>query len=202
MALSQNENLQVLYRDEHLIVKYSSESLVMYCYWQGFISARRIQELGGVVIQLVRENGVSRVLNDNKGVVGPWNSIAPWVLQYWFPEMFSAGLKYFAWVMPKESFALLSARDAMPALRTVKAFDLEADALLWLSDPEGKLRQVHTDSNHVQHRALYDYLCNSIHQYDPAAAAILRAELISDAGASLVLRLRSRRVRSKSKKKA
>ena len=180
MYLSQNENIQILHEDEHLVIRYSPESTIMYCYWRGFIAARRIQQLGAVMIRCVKEKGVSRVLNDNTGVVGPWNSIAPWVVNQWFPEMFQAGLKYFAWVMPENSFALLSARDAMPHVSNVRAFNLETDALAWLLNPEEEATfRALPEPNKTasKHRALYDLLCLTIHHYDPVAAAIMQAEL-------------------------
>lgn len=127
--------MQILHCDDHLVIRYSPDTKFMYCYWQGFISAKRIKELGAVMIRVVKEKGVSRVLNDNTGVKGPWCSIAPWVLKSWFPEMFSVGMEYFAWIMPKDCFALLSAQDAMPDLPGVKSFNTEHDALAWLSNP-------------------------------------------------------------------
>jgi len=184
MGLSQNENMQILHEDEHLVIKYSRESTIMYCYWRGFIAARRIQQLGAVMIRCVKEKGVSKVLNDNTAVVGPWNSISPWVVKRWFPDMFSAGLKYFAWIMPENSFALLSARDAMPNVSNVRAFNVDADALAWLSNPEEEaiFRSLPESESGSQNRALYDLLCLNIHHYDPVAAAMLQAELARKSG--------------------
>lgn len=178
--------MQILHRDEHLVIKYSPASKFMYCYWRGFIAAKRIKELGAVIIQFVKSKRVSKVLNDNTGVVGPWCSIAPWVLKSWFPDMFSAGMEYFAWIMPKDRFALLSAKDAMPAVKGVKAFDSERDALVWLSNPvvlkngvssKRRRKVAPVVYKRTNGEALYDILLLSMQAHDPVAAAILQLEL-------------------------
>ena len=39
-----------------------------------------------------------RILNDNRHVIGDWNSAAIWVGTIWFPRMEKDGLQRFGWV--------------------------------------------------------------------------------------------------------
>jgi hypothetical protein len=119
---------------KNLEISYDPENRFMYCNWIGFQNEESIINSGAVIIALFAKMGVSKVLNDNTLVTGPWYHAAEWTSKEWFPAMIKLGLKHFAWVFSPDAYATFSSEKAMPQSSVVKAFTSYDEALQWLLD--------------------------------------------------------------------
>jgi hypothetical protein len=117
---------------KNLEISYDPENRFMYCNWIGFQNEESIMSSGAVILALFAKMGISKVLNDNTLVTGPWQNAAGWTSREWFPEMIRLGLKHFAWIFPPNDYATLSAEKAMRHSTVVKAFSSYDEALQWL----------------------------------------------------------------------
>ncbi|MDJ1472284.1 hypothetical protein QNI19_05085 [Cytophagaceae bacterium DM2B3-1] len=89
---------------------------------------------GNLILDLTKEYKISKILNDNTEVKGPWNESAEWTATVWFPAMISAGLKHFAWIFSPNIFAELSAKKAIPSSDIIRSFGAYEDAKIWLQN--------------------------------------------------------------------
>lgn len=124
--------MELLYEAKNLEVSYDSAHQFIYCNWIGFQNKEMIMTSGAVILELFKEKGYSKVLNDNTEVTGPWQEAAEWTSHVWFPLMIEAGLRHFAWIFSPNLFSELSARKAMPVSDVVKSFNSYHDAYDWL----------------------------------------------------------------------
>lgn len=123
---------QVLIEKKNIRVEYNDVHGYLYLNWIGFQKEEEIYEAGEEVLKKFRSLNISRILNDNREVRGPWNKASEWTQTYWFPELIKAGLKQFAWVFPDNVFAELSASKAMPNTDLVHKFSTYKEAEDWL----------------------------------------------------------------------
>jgi hypothetical protein len=77
--------------------------------WVGFQKEEDIYEAGEEVLKMFKKMDCKKILNDNRGVRGPWNKASDWTQNVWSPNMIEAGMQKFAWVFPDNVFAELSA---------------------------------------------------------------------------------------------
>lgn len=121
----------ILYSAKNIEIS-QSDAGYMYCNWVGFQDVAMVKETGEIILDILKNRKLTHILNDNSQVNGPWMQASQWTADVWFPNMFQAGLKKFAWVLSPDIFAELSAKKAMPNTDSVKAFgDLEK-AKNWL----------------------------------------------------------------------
>lgn len=123
---------KVVLSRKNIEVIHNTEKNYLYLNWKGFQLEDDIYEAGEQVLQIFRGLDCSKVLNDNREVVGPWNKASEWTQSYWFPEMIKAGLNQFAWVFPDNIFAELSAQKAMPNTELIHKFKSYEKAEQWL----------------------------------------------------------------------
>ena len=121
-----------LINKKNVVLTYHEEHNYVYLNWIGFQREQEIYDSGEEILKVFKTLDCHKVLNDNREVIGPWNSAAKWTQNYWFPEMIKAGLQYFAWVFPDNVFAELSATKAMPDNEMVRKFLDEKTAESWL----------------------------------------------------------------------
>ncbi len=91
--------LEVLYTSKTLDIEYNREYNYLYCNWKGFQTVDSVKGGGNKILELFRQRRCRKVLNDNRLVTGPWQGAAEWAAKEWFPAMYGAGLKHFAWVV-------------------------------------------------------------------------------------------------------
>ena len=72
-----------------------------------------VQRGGMAMLDLLKKNKVSKVLNDNTHVLGSWSEAADWAGKEWFPMMEHAGLKHFAWIYSPSMFSRLAANKSV-----------------------------------------------------------------------------------------
>ena len=124
--------MQSLSKQKNLEISYDPEQKYLYCNWLGFQNKDSIMKSGLIILDLLKQKRVSKVLNDNSQVTGPWQEAAEWTATVWFPQMIESGLKHFAWIFSPNIFSELSAKKAMPSSGIVKSFNSYNDALSWL----------------------------------------------------------------------
>jgi len=124
--------MQSLSKQKNLEISYDPENKYLYCNWLGFQNKDSIMKSGFIILDLLKQKKVSKVLNDNSQVTGPWQEAAEWTATVWFPQMIEHGLKHFAWIFSPNIFSELSAKKAMPSSGIVKSFNSYNDALSWL----------------------------------------------------------------------
>jgi hypothetical protein len=89
---------------------------------------------GAIILDVQGRHAFRKILNDNTQVVGPWHRAARWTVDEWFPAMVDAGLWHFAWVLPSDVFAEVSAKRALPTGDLVTTFKSYEEAFAWLTD--------------------------------------------------------------------
>ena len=125
--------MKTLYATKNIHIAHCPSTNIMYCNWIGPQCQQDVVQAGITILELLRENQFTKVLNDNTYVTGPWNTAVAWTLQQWFPAMISAGMQHFAWVYSPNIFAHFSARRAMPDYNDVRTFHEYQQALQWLT---------------------------------------------------------------------
>jgi len=102
--------------------------------WRGYLTPDNIKTGAAAYTDALAQAGYSCVLNDTRGVIGPWEHSIEWVVNEWAPRAAAAGLKYFAMVTTPASMADTSAssfQDKLTAFKVEVFSDLEA-AKTWL----------------------------------------------------------------------
>jgi hypothetical protein len=123
------------YSDKHISMNADRENRWLYVDWKGFQDNRTVKSGCLKMLDLLKKTGYTKVLNDNRNVLGTWSDAAEWVGKDWFPMMEAAGLKHFAWIYSKSTFSQLSADKSVDSLRagvTTRLFNDEAEAKEWL----------------------------------------------------------------------
>lgn len=87
-------------------------------------------------LEMIQKYNCSRLLNDNRQVVGPWDHATDWIAQDWTPRARALGLTHFAHVVSPESMARLSAEQMHVKISNsfhMQIFDDYPLAAAWLS---------------------------------------------------------------------
>ncbi|RTQ49657.1 hypothetical protein EJV47_12630 [Hymenobacter gummosus] len=125
---------RLLYRDAVISVAYDEAEQWLLAEWQAEQDAFTVQAGALRMLELLRQQGCRKVLNDNRRVQTTWADAAEWGGRVWFPLMIEAGLEYFAWVYSPNVYSRLSTdltlqHTAKPVVRT---FDSIEAARTWL----------------------------------------------------------------------
>jgi hypothetical protein len=124
--------MESLHKAKNIEISFDPASKIMICNWIGYQNKESIMSSGGVILEMLKKKNVSKVLNDNTHVTGPWQESAEWTVKEWFPAMIKSGLRHFAWIFSSNIFAELSAKKAMPGNEIVKSFNSYREAQDWL----------------------------------------------------------------------
>lgn len=125
------------YQDAHITIVHPKENDWLEIDWTGFQDVDSVKSGGARILEIMRNSGVHKVLNDNTNVSGTWSEAADWTGQHWFPEMEKAGLRYFAWIYSPSMFSRLSAEKAVDAKignTVIQFFTDVASARKWLAE--------------------------------------------------------------------
>ena len=103
--------------------------------WFGVQSVETVKEGGYKLLDMMKEKSCSKLLNNNKNVIGSWDMALDWAQNVWAPQMRAAGLKYLAQVVPSSFYATLTIETLIQKIDKsfeIRTFDEEADAEAWL----------------------------------------------------------------------
>lgn len=138
--------MELLYKANNIEIGYDSIRRFLYCNWIGYQCQRDLVHSGFIILELLKQKRLHKVLNDNSKVEGPWTDSSEWTARKWFPDMASAGLQNFSWILSPDVFAEYSALKAVPMNGVVKielfdsGTDSFNDALTWLQKfPDKKI---------------------------------------------------------------
>ncbi len=123
------------YKDPHITILRTEGSDYLEVDWTGFQTVDTVKAGGMRMLEMLKANGVTKVVNDNSHVLGSWSEAADWAGEEWFPMMAEAGLRYFAWVYSPSVFSRLSAEKAVAVKEgaaTVQFFTSTEEAIKWL----------------------------------------------------------------------
>lgn len=125
------------YQDEYVSIHYNSALHQVESTWKGYQDFESVQRGGLKILELLRYNRASKLLNDNSDVLGNWSEAAEWVAKDLLVSMEAAGLKYIAWIQSRGAFSRLSAQKTadMAEVGIEMAFFSERVAgQAWLAD--------------------------------------------------------------------
>ena len=126
---------QTYYKGNFREVEYNAEKERLESNWIGFQNLESVKKGCLIMLNLLKKNNCTRVINDNRQVVGNWSEAVDWANQIWFPAMGEAGLKKFAWIYSQSTFARISAQSTLNVMIgdiTAQFFTDGEEAADWL----------------------------------------------------------------------
>jgi len=109
----------------------------IYSNWIGYPTPDHVAAGAIAYLDAMKANNFSKVLNDNRNLVGRWDQSLAWIEQVWLPYAVKAGLKKFAHVTHTDALATGAAsvmEDLVKDQLEMRVFsDLEA-AKSWLQE--------------------------------------------------------------------
>ncbi|MEO7802223.1 MAG: PAS domain-containing sensor histidine kinase [Ginsengibacter sp.] len=136
---------QTFYSEDQVSIKYNKVHDRLDVSWMGFQNLQSVKRGCNVMLDLLKKNNCSKVLNDNTFVTGNWSEASDWGGKIWFPAMQEAGLKYFAWIYSPSTFSQLAANksiDVMLGKITTQFFAEKKDAEKWLNSLDKKAKVI------------------------------------------------------------
>lgn len=127
--------LETFYQEEDVTVYWDDINNWIYVDWRNIPSDKSVKNGCDKMLVLLSQKSCPFVLNDNRNVIGPWNSAAQWVAEDWFPRMISAGMKKFAWIQSSNVLSKFSARQSTARHQEtdfIHLFEDEESATTWL----------------------------------------------------------------------
>jgi hypothetical protein len=105
--------LRILHDVPSLTISYDYTDDWLYLDWHGNISDDDVMAGALKLLELLKQERCAKVLNDNSHISGLWDDAAKWGSDVFFPMLYDAGCRYFAWVFSSERFSQLSAELAV-----------------------------------------------------------------------------------------
>lgn len=102
----------VAYSSDFITITYNEALKLIETDWKGFQTFDTVKAGCLKMLEILKSNKCSLVLNDNSNISGA-SDAAEWVGKEWFPMMEEAGLKCFAWVYSPVIFNNISAEKAV-----------------------------------------------------------------------------------------
>ena len=100
--------LQPLFAEPFLTLTYDQQHDWLCADWRGNQGLASVQRGCAQLLHHLQAQRCHKVLNDNTHVTSMWSEAAEWGGREWFPAMFAAGLRYFAWVYSPNVYSRLS----------------------------------------------------------------------------------------------
>lgn len=129
---------QSYYEGSFISIRYQAEGHYMDVDWKGYQNYDSVVKGCEIMLELMKKNHCSLVLNDNTLVKGNWSEASDWGAEVWFPAMAKAGLKKFAWIYSPSTFSRIAAGKSLPSeydAVQVAFFDDKTAAAAWLINP-------------------------------------------------------------------
>lgn len=126
---------QTLYDAPTLTISYDFANDWLYMDWHGPLDDESVMAGALKLLELLKQQNCRKVLNDNTHITGLWADAAKWGSDVFFPMLYEAGCRYFAWVYSPERYSQLSAQLAVvhtTAGITIMTFHNRDSAAEWL----------------------------------------------------------------------
>jgi hypothetical protein len=99
---------RILHQDSAITIAYDYTKEWLHVTWHARQDGNTVRAGALKMLDYVREERCSKVLNDNREVATLWLDAAEWGGREWFPQMQAAGCQYFAWVYSPHIYSRLS----------------------------------------------------------------------------------------------
>ena len=94
-----------------LTIEFDVANQWIYNNWTGVLPTDKVIQGCQATIEFLRENRCAHMLNDNRQVIGSWNSANDWIAANWMPQVLKLGLKRFAHIVSPGIFGQASAEE-------------------------------------------------------------------------------------------
>lgn len=120
-----------------LTIEYDTVNNWIYNNWLGYVSPNNVKLGSLAVLEAFQEYKTPYGLNNNIELVGRWDESVDWIEKEWMPKAVAAGLRCYAHVANKESFAAPSAaamQSRSQDMFDMRVFDNLESAKKWLRE--------------------------------------------------------------------
>jgi hypothetical protein len=104
--------------------------------WSGHITADDVVSAALAFLEVIRNSGCPRFLNDRSDITGDWQEANDWIQFEWLPKATAAGLRLMAHVYSQNMFSRLAARDLLEHISPdlhMRNFHERQEAKSWLT---------------------------------------------------------------------
>ena len=118
-----------------LTIVFDAANQWIYNNWTGVLPTEKVIQGCQATINFLREKPCAHMLNDNREVIGSWNSANEWIATNWMPQVLALGLKRFAHIVSPGIFGQASAEEMVTRVGTQLEIRLFKDVELakqWL----------------------------------------------------------------------
>ena len=105
-----------------LTIEFDAANQWIYNNWIGVLPTEKVIQGCQATLDFLRDKPCPHMLNDNREVIGSWNSANDWIAQNWMPQALAMGLKRFAHVVSPGIFGQASAAEMIT--RVGKQFEM------------------------------------------------------------------------------
>ena len=102
--------------------------------WAGLLTADKARSGCTTILDVLRQEPYTKILNNNTKVTGHYPGAVNWVGSVWFPTMYELGVRYFAWVYSPAIYTQISTDEIIKLSSKVEiqTFYETGLALQWL----------------------------------------------------------------------
>ena len=101
--------LRILHDTATLTISYDYANEWLQLDWHGNLDDESVMEGALKLLELLKQERCTKVLNDNTHITGLWADAAKWGSDVFLPMLHEAGCRYFSWVYSPERYSQLSA---------------------------------------------------------------------------------------------
>ena len=94
-----------------MTIEFDAANQWIYNNWMGVLPTEKVIQGCQATIDFLREHRCAHMLNDNREVIGSWNSANDWIASNWMPQVLKLGLKRFAHIVSPGIFGQASAEE-------------------------------------------------------------------------------------------
>ncbi|WP_181306848.1 hypothetical protein [Rufibacter sp. XAAS-G3-1] len=126
---------RTLLQEPHISLHLDVIHDILYVEWAGPQTEETAKDGCGKLLKHVVSTRAAKVFNDNTLATGIWSGAAEWEAKVWFPALYKAGVKYFAWVLSPELYSQLSTKETLKHTINdiiVLSFEEKVSAENWL----------------------------------------------------------------------
>lgn len=129
-------NTDNYYQDNTVTMFYNQSEGRLELDWTGFQNFDTVQRGCYRALEMIKINKCTRVLNDNRNVLGTWSEASDWAGEVFFPMIEKEGIRSLAWIFSPSIFSQLSAKksiDVTVSNITTQFFTDIEEAKKWLT---------------------------------------------------------------------
>jgi len=99
---------QPVHSTKYLEVFVDKENQWLYTNWIGTPSAQAIKDGMEVILDAMKQHGITKILNDNRQMKGTWTAIIDWAINDWTPRALKAGYRATGMIYSPDVFGKFS----------------------------------------------------------------------------------------------